>query len=185
MSGLSYEGMVSLRWQPLDALPAGDDLLQLAGDNERLLQLLPGLESMPESAHDEEAPPRYMQLLELRLQLLTELLAELLAQSQPPPPSHRVTLSAESISWEDEAPPPPGTALMLELFLHRHLPRPLRLPAVVERIEPAAAGQRVLARLQRLPEAAAAELDKLIFRQHRRRIASLRKGSGSRDHGSK
>ncbi len=65
MSGLSYEGMVSLRWQPLDALPAGEDLLQLAGDNERLLQLLPGLESMPESAHDEEAPPRYMQLLEL------------------------------------------------------------------------------------------------------------------------
>lgn len=184
MSSLHYEGTVPLRWQLLEALPAGEALLQLGHDNERLLQLLPGLESTPEPAHDEEAPPRYMQLLELRLQLLTELLAELLAKTQPLPPAHRVMLSAETIGWEEEAPPPLGAVLMVELFLHRLMPRPLRLPVVVESLEPAAASQRVQARLQPLPEAAAAELDKLIFRQHRRRIASMRQSAGSRDHRS-
>lgn len=185
MSGLRYEDTLPLRWQQLEALPAGQTLLQLSRDNERLLQLLPGLETAPEPVHDEEAPPRHMQLLELRLQLLTELLAELLAQTRPLPPPHALTLSTEVIDWLDDAPPPSGAVLMIELYLHRFLPRPLRLPAVVESLQPATGGQRVSARLQPLGEVVTDELDKLAFRQHRRRVASLRQTAGRRDRSSR
>jgi hypothetical protein len=63
---------------------------------------------------------------------------------------------------------------MIELYLHRLLPRPLNLPAVVERVETATGEQRVICRLYLAGEAVQAELEKLIFRQHRRAVASKR-----------
>lgn len=181
MSALRYEDQVPLRWRELEALPTGLERERIARENSRLLQLLPSLEEgAQEHVHDEEPPPRYIQLLELRLQLLTELLADLLAQSRPLPAVHALGITAEFIDWLDAQPPAPGALLLVEVFLHPLLPRPLCLLAEVMTVEPCAKGGQVMARLQVNAELVQAELEKLIFRQHRRTVALQRQRSGSR-----
>ncbi|NLO79809.1 MAG: hypothetical protein GX093_05815 [Xanthomonadaceae bacterium] len=178
MNALRYQDNVPLRWQELTALPSGAEEERIARDNSRLLQLLPFLEEsgQEQHPHDEEPPPRYIQLLEQRLLLLTELLADLLAQSRPLPPSHEIGITANTLDWIDDEPPAPGALLLVELFLHPLQPRPLRLPVEVLAVEPHEDGQQVHARLHVNADHAQAELEKLIFRQHRRIIASRRQG---------
>lgn len=173
MTVLRYEDSIPLHWRPLDALPTGDNLDRLDRHNERVLALLPSLETPTEPVLDEE-PPRHLQVLEQRLQLLTELLGELLAQQRPLPPVRSVALSAEDIEWSDDTPPRAGATVMVEIYLHRLLPGPLRLPVTVERQEPDGAGERVVGRLASVGDSVVAELEKLIFRQHRRAIANRR-----------
>lgn len=175
MSALRYEDRIPLRWQELEALPTGQEQERIAHANSRLLQLLPSLEDTPEHTHDEDPPPRYIQILELRLQLLTELLADLLAQSRPLPPVHVVSLTADSVEWQDAQPPTVGSSLLVEVFLHPLLPRPLCLAAEVMQLEPQEESSLVRARLHIPADTAQAELEKLIFRQHRRAVASRRK----------
>lgn len=174
MSGLRYQNILPLRWRQVEALPVGQESERIARDNELLLQLLPTLEEAPDHGHDEESPPRHIQMLELRLQLLTELLADLLSQARPLPLARHVEIMAEAIEWIDDNPPLESTMLMIELYLHRLLPRPLNLSAVVEHVETAPGGQRVICRLHLDGEAVQTELEKLIFRQHRRAVASKR-----------
>lgn len=174
MGALRYEDIVPLRWQQIEVLPEEREQERIALENIRLLQLLPSLEGSPGPVDDEE-PPRYIQTLELRLQLLTELLADLLAQSRPLPPERPLGITAETLDWLEGNPPAVGALLLVEVFLHPLLPRPLRLPAEVVAVEARKEGQQVLARLHVNAEVAQAELEKLIFRQHRRVIARQRK----------
>lgn len=174
MTVLRYEENIPLQWRPLGALLSADELDRLDRHNERVLALLPGLETPTDPALDEEPPPRHLQVLEQRLQLLTELLGELLAQQRPLPPVRAVAFSAEDIEWSDDAPPRVGATVMVELHLHRLLPGPLRLPVAVERQEAGGDGERVLGRFAGVGDGVVAELEKLIFRQHRRAIASRR-----------
>jgi hypothetical protein len=170
MGGLRYQDSIPLRWQPLASGLSADALAQLARDAEQLLTLLAGLENVGEAPVDDEPRPRYLQQLELRLQLMTELLGELISQTRPLPSARPVALSADRLEWQDDAPPAAGTHLIVELYLHRLLPRPLRLPVRVDAVD----GQRVAAGLADLGDSVIAELEKLIFRQHRRAVANSR-----------
>lgn len=171
MSRLRYEDSIPLGWRRLASPLTEAELDRLQRENERLLLLLASLE--PTAEPDEEGPlPRHLQLLELRLQLLTDLLAELLAQTLPLPPARSMWLSAERIGWQDEAPPAIGERVQIEVYLSEAVPRPVRLQAVVESV----AGAEVSARLEPTGEGVADQLEKLIFRQHRRRIARERGG---------
>lgn len=169
MSELRYQDVIPLRWTRPAVPPSAAELDRLDRDNERLLRLLPALEN-PESVAD-DAQPRQMQLLELRLQLLTDLLGELLAQANPLPPARALSLSVEEVSFSDETPPPEGEVVILELYLSASIPRPLRLPVRVSSAEPAL----VTGRLEGVGEPVRDLLQKLIFRQHRRAIA-IRRG---------
>jgi hypothetical protein len=175
MDGLRYRDTVPLRWRLVDELPQGPELARVLKGNEQLLQLLPSLEAPAEHAYDDEPPSRYMQMLELRLRLLTELLADLLVQTQSLPPEHPVELSVNELDWLDEDPPAVSSAVMVEIYLSPSMPRPLRLPGVVASVSTEQGGQWVNCRLQIRNEAMAAELEKLIFRQHRRMVASQRR----------
>lgn len=175
MDGLRYRDTVPLRWRLVDELPQGPELARILRSNEQLLQLLPSLEAPPDHAYDDEPPSRYMQMLELRLRMLTELLADLLVQTQALPPEHPIELSVNELDWLDEDPPAVSSAVMVEVYLNPSMPRPLRLPAVVASLSTEQGGQWVNCRLQIDSEVVTAELEKLIFRQHRRLVASQRK----------
>src|SRR5690625_82934 len=131
MSGLRYRDTAPLRWRALDSLPEGPELLKLLRGNEQLLQLLPSIEAAPEQTYDDEPPPRHMQMLELRLRMLTELLADLLIQARPLPQQRSFELSVNELSWLDTEPPAVGQSIMVEIYLTLYLPKPLQLPAVV------------------------------------------------------
>jgi len=178
MSELQYHERVPMSWRALAGPLAEVEADRLARDNERLLRQFASLESPLESGGEEDAPPaRHLQVLEARLQLMAELLGELLAQARPLPPRHPIWLSGRTLAWIDHQPPQPGARLLVELFLHESLPRPLRLPVRVERLSAEGDGTRVHTELDGVTEGVVEQLEKLAFRQHRRFIAS-RRGRG-------
>jgi len=174
MGELRYHDQVPIRWQVLTEPLAEAELDRYARDNERLLRQLAGLEASLESGEEDGPAPRYLQVLELRLQLMAELLAEVLAQTRPLPPRRSIWLSGAALEWIAPQPPQAGADLLVELFLHEALPRPLRLPARVTQVDAQGERSRVQTTLQSLGDGVVEQLEKLVFRQHRRMVASRR-----------
>lgn len=111
------------------------------------------------------------QRLERKLDLVIELLsARLLADTALP--EHSVQFSAEGLRWACTDPPPPvGAAGVLTIYLHRLMPRPLQLPAVVHADVPG----WVHLRFQALSDACEDLLVRYVFLQHRRKLAGSRR----------
>lgn len=175
MSELYYQDRLPLRWRPSPA-STPDDLARLRAGNERLLRLLPALEASGEPGDDDGPLPRHVQLLDLRLQLLTELLGELLAREADLPAPRPIRLGCDRLAWQEAAPPAPGAELRVELFLNPALPRPLELPVRVKTVDEADPDGPawVEAEAMDLGDAVRDGLVKLVFRHHRRQLARQR-----------
>lgn len=166
---LRFQGKLPFHWQRLEAEPEAAERERLARDNERLLQLLPGVEPPPEPADEEGPLPRHLQHLELKLQLLTELLGELLARSHPLPPRRDVWFSTDQVGWHEAGDVPAiGMIVLAEPYLNESVPRPLRLIGQVRSVQEG----EVVAELRHPGDGVLVQLDRLIFRHHRREIAS-------------
>ncbi|WP_395793507.1 PilZ domain-containing protein [Aquimonas sp.] len=144
---------------------------------ERLLHSLVALESsLPEEA-EPGLTDSALQRLDAKLDLVLDLLSRLLASEQP-------TLLARPLRWsrlgariEVSEAPQVGSPQLLILHLQTGLPVPLKLPVDVLAVAPGAGGLHI-AWLAFPTDAAGleAELQRLLFRQHRRQIAASRRG---------
>jgi hypothetical protein len=123
------------------------------------------------SSDDEtEAGPEF-QRLERKLDLLLELLSARLFEASAPP-ERNVQMSAAGARWAPGGPvPPPGSAGIVSIYVHRLLPRALRLPAEVLHDE---AGWLRL-RFLEVGEGCRELLVRHVFQQHRRHLAGARR----------
>lgn len=178
-NGLLLSASLRLGLQVIETLPPVAEREALARQNERVLRGLLALEESPERGEDEEGLHPELQRLDLKLGLLMELVGELLGRELDQPPFRALRFNAHGLACElDTAPPPPGSLLALELYLHDSLPRPLRLYGEVLPHGPDS--DNLLVAFRDLPDTLADLIEKYIFRQHRREIARRREGGDRR-----
>lgn len=173
--GLTLEETLPLTWEPL-ALPLEEsERLRISRDDEATLRLVALLDDFrPDAAEEPGAAASELAHIDFKLNVLLMLVSRLLAEGRQFPPAVPVRISARGLEWVSATPVPATGGLLVSLYLQPPYPRPLTLPARPVAIEPTAGGQRVRVMFEGLTESAEDALERLIFRNHRRRIAQSR-----------
>jgi len=174
--GVSFTDEVSLAWRRVEQLPDEARLAAVNESNEAFLRAVSVIGAFPgEYAEEEVASSQEVARLDLKINLLLELVSQLIYRQVDMPPRRLVTISTTHIAWRDEAPPAAGDTLFVQVYIEHGTPKPLSFYATV-----AAGGDdgEVRAHLLGLSASAQSWLDKLIFRHHRREIAFRRRNAG-------
>lgn len=173
---IAYEGVLPLAWTPLPQPPAD---AALARCFETALTVL-GVVAARDERHRAEgtedgAPSPELAWMDAKLNLLLELVGTLLAREQALPPVRALRLNAHGVAWADDAPPPVGARGIVALHLDACPAVPLRLPG---RVAPRGPGDsRCVVLFHDLPAPLQEALERLVFRDHRRRIAEARQAA--------
>jgi len=174
--GLYYESHISLVWQLVDSLPGDNELVKINEDNSRFLKALAALnEGAPEAGEELPQTAAELQRLDLKLNLLLEMVGQLLASQRTLPAPTQVRLGHAAIEWVAQDCPPPGAQICIEVYLRSELPSPLKFHGVAVLADPedgsASASKRVQVRFVGLNPTLQDDLEKFIFRRHRRSVA--------------
>lgn len=170
-----YHADVPLAWRRL-AGETGASPESLNLSNEQTLRLLAAVEEFyPDGAEEHSQNHEYARL-ELKLNLLLELVSELLAAHRSLPPSRPLRINAHGVEWSHVGNDVPQVAdrLLVEVFMSLEVPRPLRLVAHVQQVQTVADEAIVTASIEQMSETMVDLLEKFIFRRHRRSIAHSR-----------
>jgi hypothetical protein len=175
---LAYADVLPLAFTPLTAAPEPAVLASWAERNLRMLQAAAALDEQgPHDKSDDETPgAAQIQRMDLKINLLLELVGDLIATSQARPPAVPLHFNAQGIVWSPDATQPrprPNSTGRIEIYLRSALVRPLTFTG---RIQDAEANGPVQLRFDPLTEVIADQIEKLVFRRHRRRIAGARLG---------
>lgn len=173
---IAYEDLLPVRWR---AQPEGVSDLQAQQFAERNLRVLQACDALEEQGRTEKADdqsPHSADLLrlDLKLNLLLDVVGQLLAASQQRAQPVQIRFNAMGANFAWPQPLPVGTAGILEVTLRDIVVQPLNLPAEV--VSGGPAGQTRV-RFLSLGETVADHIEKLVFRRHRRRIAGARQQS--------
>ena len=110
--------------------------------------------------------------LEVKMNLVMDLLGQILAASVPRPPPTSIRFNALGATWRSRAPfPQVGTTGLLEIYLRDCIAQPL---ALVARISAVNSEGQVKAQFTPPGDATADLIEKLAFRRHRRGVAGVR-----------
>ena len=177
--GLIFDEALPVVFTP-GALAEGLALARLNSDNHQLLGAESSLDEI--RVHDalkEESPAliHELQRLEYKVNILLRLTAELTLRNSGVPAPQRVKLTSRALEWFSGEAPPVGASGLLAVYVNSALPQPVKIPCVVagERIEDNARVTQL--RFNGLSDAVTEQLDKLIFRHHRRLIAGAKAAS--------
>lgn len=172
--GITFQTTAPVDWQKIQSLPV--DNTQTASANLRLLNALNVLEDVPQDL--EKSPQSLTESIHLdaKLDLILGMLGELLHQQAKIPETSQVTVSAHILVLTEVTAaslPMVGDQLRIRLFLDTRYPQALVLFGAVSAVS--ATGFSL--EISDLSDPVQEQLDKLIFRQHRRAIASSRSES--------
>lgn len=170
---LACQDFLPVAWRrlaaPLD-LPA---VTSLADRNVRILQACAAVEEQGAVEKKDEKSPHSADImrLEVKMNLLLDLMGQLLAATQPRPAATLIRFNALGAVWRSSAPPKPGELGLLDIYLRDSLPQPLTLPGTISQVT---ADGQVKATFAPPGEATADLIEKLAFRRHRRQVAGVR-----------
>jgi len=171
---LAFQDVLPVTWR---SIPGAIDADTAAVYNERNMRLLQAREAMdqlgPVENADENSPHAAdLMRLELKVNLLLELVGQILATNRPRPPAVPVRFNSLGAVWRAAAPlPEAGAQGIVEIYLHDCLAEPLKIPGRVASVTP---DGHVKARFAPVGETVADLLEKLAFRRHRRLVAGSR-----------
>lgn len=171
---LAYEDVVPVAWRPLPTPFDPTVVGSYADRNLRVLQSLTALEeNAPVEKLDENTPygPHLMRL-DMKVNLLLDLVGQLLVASHPRPRATSIRFNALGAVWHGAGPNPElGNQGVLEVYLRDCIAEPLRL---VGRIASAGPDGRIKARFIPPGEHISDLMEKLAFRKHRRQVAGAK-----------
>ncbi|MBK6599801.1 MAG: PilZ domain-containing protein [Proteobacteria bacterium] len=173
---LAYEDVLALAWHPRSKDFDERAAAHLAEQNLRLLQAFDALEEHSTVDKPDDASPYAQDLarMDFKINLLLDLVGELLAASHTRPRAQSVRFNALGASWSagtNDVLPAIGAHGLLQLYLRDTLVKPLTLPARIASVD---AGGQVRATFEMVGELTAEHLEKIVFRNHRRKIAGAR-----------
>jgi len=177
---LAYQDVLPVAWRPLPDQIDPDVASSYAASNVRVLQASTALQEQGQTEPRDENSPHAQDLLriELKINLLLDVVGRILAANQPRPPSVAIRFNALGATFQSAAPlPRPGAQGAVEIYLRECVAEPLRLIGRVANVSP---GGEVKVRFLPPGEATSDLLEKLAFRRHRRQVAGSRQPSRPR-----
>ena len=194
--GLVHEADTPFSWHVIPTIPAAYECLKFHESNRQILQLLLKEGAVQELDAIPDPITREMNRLESKLDLLITLVGALLSKETGIPAIRKVWMGSNGLqvlldpsSDEDamlaELPVIPSAEYVPEsstndclmkvnLYLDAHFPQPLTFFAKVEIVEYAGASSLMMATFLNKDQDVQDLLEKFIFQQHRRDIASSR-----------
>ena len=169
---LTFTDNISIAWKPVDRYP-DDALLALVNEsNESFLRAVSAIGSFAaEPADVGEGISQEIARLDLKINLLLDLVSQLIYQQLEIPGRSQVTISSTEIEWLGPNVPEPGTIVFVQVYIQHGTPKPLCFYGEVISSQQDYASGCVRTRYLGLSGSAQSWLDKLIFRHHRRAIA--------------
>jgi Atypical PilZ domain, cyclic di-GMP receptor len=174
--GLVFEEALPLVWTA-GPLAEGLMLARLNADNHQLLGAEASLDEVRvhETLKDESAAlVQELQRLEYKVNILLRLTADLALRNSGLPPPQRVRLTSRALEWFGDLSPALGSTGLLSVYINPALPQPVKIPCVVAGERMQAAVRVAQLRYSSVSDAVVEQLDKLIFRHHRRLVAGAR-----------
>jgi len=171
---LAYQDILPVAWRPLPDEIDPDLAASYAASNVRVLQAATALqEHGPLEKLDENAPyaADFMRI-ELKINLLLDVVGRLLAANQPRPPAVGIRFNALGATFQGAPPlPRPGAQGSVDIYLRECVVEPLRL---IGRVANVSSTGELKVRFLPPGEAVSDLLEKLAFRRHRRQVAGSR-----------
>jgi len=171
---LAYQDVLPVAWRPLGDQIDPDLAASHAASNVRVLQAATALQEQGQLEKSDDNSPHAADFmrLELKINLLLDVVGRILAANQPRPPAVAIRFNALGATFHSGAPlPRPGAQGCVEIYLRECVAEPLRL---IGRVANISAGGEVKVRFLPPGEAASDLLEKLAFRRHRRQVAGSR-----------
>lgn len=174
--GLIFEDLLPLKWQVLAGEPSALEMAKLDAGNEEVLRFIDVLDEYPsESAGEHPSINQELAKVEIKFDLLLNMLTQLLGVYFPLPAAVNVRLMPYGVQWTSSAVINPGTHGLVEIYLNSRCPRALVFPARVDHAEHDGQGYRVSAQFIEMSDSIRERLEKMIFRHHRRSVALARR----------
>ena len=168
---LVIEPCIGLTWRPL---PEHINIQALNKNNLLTMSLLDVLEEQHTSVADSSHHSPEFKNIEAKLNLLLHLVAQLLGPNQNLPESLQVKLSIHDVEWLSDKKIEQGQNVLIDLYLDNEYQHALQLRAQVHKVKLLKDLYLVHAQFSRLDEVLREQLEKWIFRYHRRDIALAR-----------
>jgi hypothetical protein len=171
---LAYEDVLALSWVERPSTFTDAAAQRQAERNARLLLAHEALDEPVGAEKGDDDSPHAAEIarLDFKVNLLLDLVGQLVTANMARPVAVPVRINSCGASWQAvELPPSLGAAGHLQVYLSDALAQPLLLPA---RIVAVADTGLVRARFELLGDLVAEQLERLVFRRHRRRIAGAR-----------
>jgi hypothetical protein len=171
---LAYQDMLPVAWRPLPDQIDPDLAASYTASNVRVLQASTALQEQGLTDKADENSPHSQDLLrlELKINLLLDVVGRILASNQPRPPAVAIRFNALGATFQGAQPlPRPGAQGCVEIYLRECVAEPLRL---IGRVANVTSGGEIKVRFLPPGEAISDLLEKLAFRRHRRQVAGSR-----------
>ena len=172
---LAFQDVLPVSWRPVTS-PLEKGLS--ASYDERNLRLLQAWDAMEEHVPLEKQKPEdapyaaEIMRLDLKVNLLLDLVGQLLAANRPRPASVPIRFNALGAMWRGSGTlPEAGEQGLAEIWLRDCMAEPLRLAGRVTNVTP---DGHIKVKFLPMGEAVSDLLEKLAFRRHRRQIAGAR-----------
>lgn len=170
--GLSFTDNISISWKPVDYQPDDSHLALVNDSNEAFLRSVSAIsEFAKDTSEDSPVISQEIARLDLKLNLLLDLVSQLIYQQLEIPEMSQVTVSSNEIIWAGENVPASGSIVFIQAYIQRGTPKPLCFYGEVVSNPEDIAQSCTRVRYLGLCGSAKAWLDKLIFRHHRREVA--------------
>lgn len=171
---LAYEDVLPVAWKPLSD-PVDPALVGAYADrNLRVLQAVAALDDHGQIEKPDENMPHAADImrLEMKMNLLLDMVGALLIASRPRPRPAAVRFNALGGVFQGSAPfPSLGNQGVLEVYLRDCVAEPLRLFGRIASVSP---DGKIKVRFVPPGEHISDLLEKLAFRKHRRQVAGVR-----------
>jgi hypothetical protein len=174
--GLVYEVWLPLKWSLMKERAPLAALAHIHDANERFLRRVNSQEDEPADiaeTHPELA--KELLRLESKLDLIFDMVGTVLAGHLKLPKPCPIRLTAKGVSWDSRQTPPVGSRVHIALYLLPNYPYPLTLSGRIQSVEKCPEGRQTTAVFDEMSESAQDWLEKMIFREHRRRVAHSRR----------
>jgi hypothetical protein len=170
---LAYQDLLPVGWRPLAKAPDLATVTSITDSNVRILQVCAAIEEQGAVEKKDDKSPHSADImrLEVKMNLLLDLMGQLIAASQARPPAAVIRFNALGAVWQSSLVHRVGEQGMLEIYLRDSLPRPLTLIANITQVRP---DGQVRVAFAPPGEAASDLIEKLAFRRHRRQVAGVR-----------
>ena len=182
LDGITFDDYLPIDWGVLSELPSEGEQRRHHRASEELLQnLLLRDEASSQEGDEVEVVSgcESFKRLETRLDLLLNLVTEMMANNANLPAQHAVILGAHSLCVQTERDAVAGfkkdVLLKVQIYLDPNFPRPLTLYTRLIDVQV----KSFIVNFYPLEERLQDQLDKYVFRQHRRAIALARRNENS------